>query len=166
MEFAFYTFGLIAIISTVRIITNANPVHALLQLVVSLIAVAMIFFTIGAPFAGALEIVVYAGAIVVLFMFSIMMLNLGEEVVEQERQWMRLELWVIPVLLAEILLAQLIYALWFGGVDAPIGLNWISSKQVGISLYGPYLLLVELASVLLLAALIAAYHLGRVDEKE
>jgi NADH-quinone oxidoreductase subunit J len=57
----FYLVAAIAIFSTVRVITNTNPVHALLNLVVSLLAVAMIFFMLGAPFAGALEIIVYAG---------------------------------------------------------------------------------------------------------
>ncbi len=74
---AFYLAAAIALIASVRVITNANPVHALLYLVVSLLAVAMIFFALGAPFAAALEMIVYAGAIMVLFVFVVMILNLG-----------------------------------------------------------------------------------------
>ena len=74
MEIAFYLAAAIAIYATVRVITNTNPVHALLSLIVSLLAVAMIFFMLGAPFAGALEVIVYAGAIMVLFVFVVMML--------------------------------------------------------------------------------------------
>jgi NADH-quinone oxidoreductase subunit J len=167
MLFAFYLSGIVAIFATIRVITNANPVHGLLYLVISLLSVAMIFFAIGAPFAGALEIVVYASAIVVLFMFTIMMLNLGNEMEEQERQWTRPILWIGPGILAAILLVELVYVLWTGELTAAmVGLEGINSKQVGIALYGPYLLCVELASVLLLAALVAAYHLGRASAEE
>ncbi len=79
MAIAFYLASLVAIVATIRVITNASPVHALLYMVISLLAVAMIFFCLGAPFAGALEIIVYAGAIMILFVFAVMMLNLGEE---------------------------------------------------------------------------------------
>ena len=67
MEFTFYIAGLVAVLATLRVITNTNPVHALLYLVVSLLALSMVFFSLGAYFAGALEIIVYAGAIMVLF---------------------------------------------------------------------------------------------------
>ena len=62
--------------------------HALLYLVVSLLSVALIFFMLGAPFAAALEVIVYAGAIMVLFVFVVMMLNLGPQTAAQERQWL------------------------------------------------------------------------------
>jgi NADH-quinone oxidoreductase subunit J len=73
MMWPFYLMALVAIVSTVRVVTNANPVHALLSLIVSLLAVAGMFMIVGAPFAGALEIIVYAGAIMVLFVFVVMM---------------------------------------------------------------------------------------------
>ena len=77
MELTFYTCALVAIVSTLLVVGNRNPVHALLYLIVSLLAVSGIFFALGAPFAGALEIIVYAGAILVLFVFVVMMLNLS-----------------------------------------------------------------------------------------
>jgi len=77
VEFAFYFSAGVAVLATFRVITNTNPVHALLYLIISLLAVSMVFFALGAPFAGALEIIVYAGAIMVLFVFVVMMLNLG-----------------------------------------------------------------------------------------
>ena len=88
MEFAFYFAAGVAVLATLRVITNSNPVHALLYLIISLLAISMTFFSLGAPFAGALEIIVYAGAIMVLFVFVVMMLNLGPAVVEQERKWL------------------------------------------------------------------------------
>jgi len=165
VEIAFYVAALVAVIATVRVITNTNPVHALLSLIVSLLAVATVFFAIGAPFAGILEIIVYAGAIMVLFVFVVMMLNLGDAVVEQERQWLRPRVWILPSLLSLVLLVELAIALP-ARQPQPIGLITVDAKQVGIALYGPYLLVVELASMLLLAALVAAYHLGRRDEKQ
>ena len=64
--------------ATVMMITRLNAVHALLYLIVSLLAVAVVFYTLGAPFVAALEVIIYAGAIMVLFVFVVMMLNLGE----------------------------------------------------------------------------------------
>lgn len=162
LELCFYVSALVALASTFMVITGTQPVHSLLYLVVSLLAVAAIFFTLGAPFAGALEVIVYAGAIMVLFIFVVMMLNLGEAVVRQEKQWLQPKAWIGPGILSLILLGQLISVI-HGGVLHMAGLHEISPKMVGIALYGPYLLAVELASMLLLGALVAAYHLGKHD---
>lgn len=163
MELAFYSAAVIAVLATVGVITGKNPVHALLYLIVSLLAVSMIFFTLGAPFAGVLEVIVYAGAIMVLFIFVVMMLNLGPQVVAQEAQWLKPGVWIGPGILSLVLLALLVFALARNGVHL-IGGTTVDAKQVGIALYGPYLLVVELASMLLLAALVAAFHLGRTEE--
>lgn len=166
MEFAFYFAAGVAVLSTLRVVTNRNPVHALLYLIISLLAVSMVFFSLGAPFAGALEIIVYAGAIMVLFVFVVMMLNLGPAVVEQERKWLQPGVWIGPGLLSAALLVELLYALFAVTSSAGVGQVTVDAKAVGISLFGPYLLVVELASMLLLAALVAAYHLGRHEAKE
>lgn len=166
MEFAFYFAAGVAVASTLRVITHTNPVHALLYLVVSLLAVSMTFFALGAPFAGVLEIIVYAGAIMVLFVFVVMMLNLGPATADQERQWLTPGVWIGPGLLSAAMLALLLYVLLGNASGAAIGLSTIDAKAVGTHLYGPYLLAVELASMLLLAALVAAYHLGRHEAKE
>lgn len=162
MEIAFYLSGFVAVLATVLAITNTNPVHALLYLIASLLAVAMVFFAIGAPFAGALEVIVYAGAIMVLFVFVVMMLNLGQAAIEQERRWLTPKAWIGPGILCSMLLVEMIRVLSplsAGG----IGGSTIDGKAVGIALFGPYLLVVELASMLLLAALVAAYHMGKQD---
>ncbi len=166
MSFAFYSAALVAVLATLGVITGKNPVHALLNLIVSLLAVAMIFFAIGAPFAAVLEIIVYAGAIMVLFVFVVMMLNLGRPTEQQERAWLTPSVWIVPGCLSLVLLAQLGSALLSNNSGAVAGASAIGPKEVGIALYGPYLLAVELASMLLLAALVAAYHLGKRDEKE
>jgi NADH-quinone oxidoreductase subunit J len=165
MQMAFYVSAAVALFATMRVIGTRNPIHGLLYLVISLIAVAMIFFAVGAPFAGALEIIVYAGAIMVLFVFAVMMLNLGEKSIQQERAWTGLSVWIGPSILAAVLLSQLVYAMWTGDLPAA-GVHAVGARDVGIVLFGADLLCVELASLLLLAALVAAYHLGRLDEKE
>ena len=164
VEFAFYVAGTIALFSSLMVIVNTNPVHALLYMVLSLLAVAVVFFTLGAPFAGALEVIVYAGAIMVLFVFVVMMLNLGAKTVEQERKWLKASGWIGPLLLSLILLVQLVLLLMPSHHLPAIGSQVIDAKQVGIALFGPYLLAVELASTLLLAGLVAAYHLGRHED--
>jgi len=160
IELTFYAAAAIAVIATAMVVTCPHPVHALLYLVLSLLAVATVFFTLGAPFAGVLEVIVYAGAIMVLFVFVVMMLNLGRRTVEQELRWLSPRAAVGPALLAGVLLYLLLRNLW--GLDAaPVGLQTVAAKAIGVALYGPYLLAVELASMLLLAGLVAAYHLGK-----
>ena len=158
----FYTAALIAVIATLLTITRTNIAHALLYLVVSLLSIAVIFYIIGAPLAGALEVIVYAGAIMVLFVFVIMMLNAGKKSEDQEKDWLSNTSWKGPSLLCLILLVELL-ALFSEGIEGTVTTQ-ISAKEVGILLYGPYLLAVELASMLLLAGLVGAYHLGR-DEQ-
>ncbi|PFG08572.1 NADH-quinone oxidoreductase subunit J [Marinobacter sp. LV10MA510-1] len=164
MEYAFYLSGLVAVLATVGVISNTNPVHGVLYLVVSLLAVAMVFFALGAPFAGALEIIVYAGAIMVLFVFVVMMLNLGEAAVAQERIWLQPRTWLGPSLLAAVLLLTLIDILWRGDAGMLIQGDVLSAKQVGTILFGPWLLVVELSALLLLAALVTASHVGRLRQ--
>jgi NADH-quinone oxidoreductase subunit J len=156
----FYIAAAVAVVSTVMMVTRLNPVHALLYLVVSLLGVAVVFFTLGAPFIAALEAIIYAGAIMVLFVFAAMMLNLGERAAKQEREWQKPGIWVGPSILGAILLAEVIFLL--SRTAAVAGPSFeVGPKQVGLALYGPYLIAVELASMLLLTALIGAYHLGR-----
>jgi len=96
----------------------------------------------------------------VLFVFVIMMLNLGAQAAKQESQWLRPGIWIGPSILTMILAAELIYLLASQRATfSAAGL--VGPKQVGIALFGPYVLGVELASMLLLAGLIGAYHLGR-----
>jgi NADH-quinone oxidoreductase subunit J len=163
MNAVFYIASAVAVVATLLVITRLNAVHALLYLIVSLLSVALIFFTLGAPFVAALEVIVYAGAIMVLFVFAIMMLNLGPQATDQERQWLQPGMWIGPAVLAAILLVEVIYVLARGAGAAPGAGGAVDPQQVGMALYGPYALGVELASMLLLAGLVGAYHLGRRD---
>ena len=159
LENLFYIASMVALVATIAALTRANAAHALIYLIVSLLAVAVLFFLLGAPFAAALEIVIYAGAIMVLFVFVIMMLNLGEAGNDREREWLSPRNWIVPGILAGLLLLELILALR----HAPAITSGVSvdPKTVGLTLFGPYVLAVEIASMLLLAGLVGAYHLGR-----
>ncbi len=158
----FWIPGAVAIAATVAVITRKNASRALVYLVVSLLAVAVIFFMLGAPFAAALEVVVYAGAIVVLFLFVVMMLNLGKTSVMRETRWLQPGMWIGPFILVAILAIAFAYAFaTVGGVETKR--DMVGPRAVGAALFGPgpYLLAVELAGFLLLAALVGSYHLGR-----
>ena len=152
-----------AILATIMVITRRNAVHALLYLILSLISVAVIFYTLGAPYVAALEIIVYAGAIVILFVFVVMMLNLSRSPVD-EKNILGFKSWIIPFILSSVLLGELIYSFT---KENQINLTEkiIGPKQVGISLYTTYLLGAELAGILLLAGIVGAYHLGRTKKE-
>jgi len=160
MNAFFYISAVVAVISTIMVVTRVNAVHALLYFIVSLLSVGLIFFALGAPFAAALEVIVYAGAIMVLFVFVIMLLNLGKTAAESERRLLNSQLWMGPGVLALILFAELLYLLIHGPGGGPV-MGVVGPKQVGISLLGQYVIGVELASLVLLAGLAGAYHLGR-----
>ncbi|MDE3178400.1 MAG: NADH-quinone oxidoreductase subunit J [Acidobacteriota bacterium] len=159
MHVLFYIAGAVAIFATLMMVTRLNAIHALLYLIVSLLAVAVVFFTIGAPFIAALEVIIYAGAIMVLFVFVVMLLNLGKQQVLQEKSWLHPGMWMGPIVLAVILIIEVGF-LVAHPAGAVTGAVRIGPKQVGIALFGPYLIGVELASFLLLGALVGAYHLG------
>ena len=160
MEILFYIAASVAVVSTVMVITRVNAVHALIYLVVSLLSVAVSFYLLGAPFAAALEVIIYAGAIMVLFIFVVMMLHLGEKSVAQEKAWFNRSMWVGPALLALVLLAEILYLMLSepGGAQ---GYSVVDARQVGLALYGPYMIAVELAAILLMAGIVGAYYLGK-----
>lgn len=160
MTVAFYIAAAVALAATIAVVASRNAVHALLFLVVSLFAVAVLFFTVGAPLAAALEVIIYAGAIMVLFIFVIMMLNLGEASTARERAWLRPTIWIGPGILSAVLLAEWVYLLIFRA-EMGVTRTAVSSQAVGATLFGSYALAVELAGLLLLAALVGAFHLGR-----
>ena len=160
MLIAFYLASAIAVLATTVAITRNHAVHALLYLIISLLAVAVIFYVIGAPFLAALELIIYAGAIMVLFLFVVMMLNVGEHATEVETAWLKPSVWAWPSGLATILLVELIYVAAHT-TQPPGPMHVVTPKEIGISLFGPYAIGVELASLLLMSGLVGAYHLGR-----
>lgn len=160
MIIAFYVLGFVAIWSSLKVVLSTNPVHAVLSMIVLLLAVACLFFMLGAAFAGILQMIVYAGAILVLFVFVIMMLNLGND---GEKAWLSAEAWATPFGLSLVVVTVLIGFIVMQNTAQPLVLSNVAVpvKAVGVSLFGAYMLLVPVAGFLLLGALVAAYHLGK-----
>lgn len=154
---AFYIAAGVAVCSTFLAVSRRNAVHALLYLVVSLLSVALVFLLLGAPFAAATEVIIYAGAIMVLFVFVVMMLSMGPK--GGERVHVSGAAWAGPAVLAVILLTELVYVAGSSGIRQEIVVQ-IGPHEVAKALFGTYLLGVELASMLLLSALVGAYHLA------
>jgi NADH-quinone oxidoreductase subunit J len=163
MNVFFYIAAVIAILSTIMAISGRNAIHSLLYLILSLLAVSVVFYLLNAPFIAALEVIIYAGAIMVLFIFVTMMLNIGLEK-ETEKKWLNPYMWILPSIFAAILLVNFILAV--NNVKSiPPDKTAILPKQVGISLFSTYLLAVEIAAILLMAGVIGAYHLGSQKKK-
>src|SRR5260370_35462396 len=133
----FYLAGIVAVIATLLAISQRHAVHALLYLVVSLLAVAVDFYVLGAVFVGALEVMIYAGAIMVIFVFVVMMLNLAGHALEVEREWLRPRNWYGPSVLALILLAELVYCTVTSDT-APCPVNPLIPKQSGVTPFNPH----------------------------
>lgn len=159
MAIAFYISAVVAVVCTILAISRTSAVHGLLYLIVSLLALAVAFYVLGAQFIAALEVIIYGGAIMVLFLFVIMMLNLGPHTRPQERSWLRPRMLIGPLILAGILFGELLY-MFIRSAGPRTGIV-VPPRTVGISLYTKYLVGVELASMLLLSGLVGAYHLGR-----
>jgi NADH-quinone oxidoreductase subunit J len=164
MNAAFYIAGTITVIASLMAITRRYAIHALLYLIVSLLSLAVVFFVLGAPFAAALEVIIYAGAIMVLFVFVVMMLNLGSDEEKKRSLGLSVRMWLGPVVLSLFLLAEFLIFLVSSAGKEPIAAP-IGPKAVGISLFGKYVLGVEIVALLLLAGIIGAYHLGRQKRK-
>lgn len=160
MNAVFYISAAVALLATIGTVTQTNAVHALLYFICSLLATGVMFFVLGAPLVATLVVIVNAGAIMVLFVFIVMMLNIGPQTAGRERVWLRPRAWIGPVSLGVVLAVELAYALlrYRTGVSAG---QIVGPQEVGIAVFGPYLLGVELASMLLLAGLLGAYHLGQ-----
>jgi NADH-quinone oxidoreductase subunit J len=162
MTILFYIASLIAIIATLLVVMGKNAVHALLYLIVSLLAVSVVFFLLGAPFVAALEVIIYAGAIMVLFVFVVMMLNVSEDGLKKEHELLKPKIWIGPSIISFILLVEMVYLLMNQSLS-PIAQQELSPAAVGKLMFTKYSLVVELAAFLLIAGIIGAYHLG---EKE
>jgi NADH-quinone oxidoreductase subunit J len=164
MDVLFYISSAIAIGSSVMVITRKNAVHALLYLVTSLLSAAFIFYLLGAPFIAALEVIIYAGAIMVLFIFVVMMLNLGKDSEQQEKNWMKPKIWKGPALLVAILLVEYIIMLADSGGTFFHSVK-VNPRQVGESLFTTYVLGVEMTAMLLMSGIVGAYHIGKRKKK-
>ena len=159
MTILFYIAAASAIFSTLMMAIGKNPVHSLLFLIVSFFSVSVVMFIIGAPFVAALEVIIYAGAIMVLFVFIIMMLNLASEE-NRKKMLMKPKVWIGPSLISIVLLVEIIYIL-IAQPGHEMGQQIVLPVSVGKIMFTKYVLVTELAGFLLMAGIIGAYHLGQ-----
>ncbi|MEJ2672024.1 MAG: NADH-quinone oxidoreductase subunit J [Deltaproteobacteria bacterium] len=158
----FYILGVLIVAFTVMAITRRNLMHAIVFLVGSFIATAVLFYLLGAPFLAIMEVVIYAGAIMVLFLFIVMMLEIEPE----ERDWWAgLRPWLWPLSLMGISLAVIfVYLIFASGSSHTLPMVMASPLAFGRFLFEKYWLGVEIASYLLFVALVGALYLGRGEE--
>ena len=161
--FHFYLFGIIAIISAVTFVTRQSPVAAALWLVNTMFCLAALYVMMDAQFIGAIQVLVYAGAIMVVFLFVVMLLNLGHasDVTDIVGRKTKLAAGIVGLLL----LAE-VFVLWKDDAppapvpaEQPVEVGVID--QVAAPLFREYLLAFEITSVLLLAAIVGAVILAK-----
>lgn len=147
----------LALFAAVLALTRVNAVHALLMFLAALLALAVTFLSLGAAFAAALTVVVYAGAVVVVFVFVAMTLDSSADAIAGERRRLG-RAGIVPFGVGGAVLLVLTGLLLAGPVSDAA--QPVPSQAVGQLLFGGWVLAVEIASFLLLAGLIAARHLG------
>lgn len=162
----FYIFAAVILGSATMMVTRRNMVHAVIWMVITFFGVAGLFVLLEAEFLAAVQILVYTGGIVVLFLFVIMLVNLGDI---YQVEWLHRQ-WLPALLLASLLAAEIGFLVWVGGQEVPA--NPAQSEAVlrglggnvqtlGMALYTDYLFPFEVVSMLLLVAMIGAIYLAK-----
>ncbi|HSP99158.1 MAG TPA: NADH-quinone oxidoreductase subunit J [Candidatus Dormibacteraeota bacterium] len=160
----FFPLAFLVCLAGLGVVLNTHPVRSAMCLVATLFLLAVFFIFLDASFVAALQVIVYAGAIMVVFLFVIMLLNLTDD----EPQRRRLSWQVTTVLSASLFALGLLYVLRQGGalvpgpgMAAPLATGYGSIQSVGVSLFTTYVLPFEITGLLMLAAVIGAVVLAR-----
>jgi NADH-quinone oxidoreductase subunit J len=155
----FYAFGAVLLLSGLRVITARNPVHGALFLVLAFFTAAGLWLLLRAEFLAIALVVVYVGAVMVLFLFVVMMLDINLERV-REGFWSNLPLaLVVGVIMVWEMVTVVAYHYWGTGTPAPAPARYSNTKVLGLLLYTDYAYAFEIAAVILLVAIIAAIAL-------
>jgi len=161
----FYVFGTMAVVASLLVIGQRNPIYSVLLLIASFGALSGLYVLLEAPFVAVIQIIVYAGAIMVLFLFVVMLLNAPHEETEHDERvhpLMQRGPMRFGALLAMALMVELVWALTSGRETGPFGAAAVSSvAALGRSLFGPYAFPFEVTSVLILVAMLGAVVLAR-----
>jgi NADH-quinone oxidoreductase subunit J len=154
----FYVFSTVLVLSGLRVITARNPVHGALFLVLAFFTAAGIWLLLGAEFLALALVVVYVGAVMVLFLFVVMMLDINLERV-REGFWTNLPL---ALLVGGIMVAEMVVVVWnkiYGVEPRSLPADYSNTKELGRILYTDYVFAFEIAAVILLVAIVAAIAL-------
>lgn len=156
-----YGASLAAVATTGLVLFSNNPVYAVLYLVLSLFSVSLVFWSLGAIFLAVIEILVYAGAIMVLFLFVVMMLNLGTGGENLDTRRPTGKLLLLPGIFALFLAALTVLAIMSPGVPGYAGYYPIGAKEIGQALFTRHFLAVKLVSLILTVGMLGGMHIGR-----
>ncbi len=165
-EIFFYVLGTVAIASAILTVTRRNPVVSAMYLILNFLCLAGLYLTLNAQFIAIIQILVYAGAIMVLFLFVIMLLNLGDERKLSEGISLRK---IVGAGMAFALLMELIYIIMTAGAGLPeknveraIAIGTV--EEIGRQLFTTFLFPFEVTSLLLTAAIVGAVVLAKKKE--
>ncbi|MFQ5527455.1 MAG: NADH-quinone oxidoreductase subunit J [Thermoanaerobaculia bacterium] len=166
MEVAvFVLFAALALSSALVVVLHRNPIYAVMSLVVTFISIAVLFVLLGAPFLAAVQVLVYTGAILVLFLFVIMLLNVSRDAGESGLSLQQALAAIVGVGFA-LLLGTLFWSRYQGIELSPLQEADVALQPLARSLLGAYLLPFEIVGLLLLAAVTAATVLARRSKGE
>ncbi|HYG61263.1 MAG TPA: NADH-quinone oxidoreductase subunit J [Thermoanaerobaculia bacterium] len=156
----FAVFAFLAVASAIAVVAHRNPVYSTMSLVVTLFSVAVLFVMLGAPFLGVIQVLVYAGAIVVLFLFVIMLLNIQAEEMPQGGQMAQR---IASILGAVVFAGMLGLVFWrtMQPNSPPLTEELVSLRNLSRELFFEYLLAFEMIGLLLLVAVIGATVVAR-----
>ena len=165
----FYFFGAVAVIASLLVIAQRNPVYSVLLLIASFGALSGLYILLDAPFVAVVQIIVYAGAIMVLFLFVVMLLNAPHEETdfdERTHPLLRPGPMRFGAVLAVALIAELAWALSRSGSSATFSTTPVTSvAAIGRSLFTDYAFQFEVTSVLILVAMVGAVLMARREER-
>jgi NADH-quinone oxidoreductase subunit J len=159
---SFYLIGLFILAATALAVTRPDPVHAVVYLILSFLGTAMLFYLFGAPFLAALEVIIYAGAIMVLFLFVIMVLKTGA-VTEARLSWRKWRPAVLMGMLYLVLTGLIVFS--DPRSQGPLAPAMAAPKTLGRFVLNRYWLSIEIISLILLIGLVAVIQLGRGKER-
>lgn len=158
----FIIFGGVAIGCAISVVVQRNPLYSAISLIGVFLSLAALYVMLSAPFIAAVQVIVYAGAIMVLVIFVIMLLNVEEE--EPRRRNLKFLL-PLSILLAAVLLAEVAFILFSVQVSPTTPVSGVSNvgqtSSIGVGLFTKYLLPFEVTSILLLMAIVGAMSLAR-----
>ena len=158
----FLIFALLAVASSLVVVMHRNPVYSTMSLVVTLFSVAVLFVVLGAPFIGALQVLIYTGAIVVLFLFVLMLLNITKEETAISAQKVQMGGALLGALIFGGMLALLFWSRRGNGDDNPrVTEDLVSMKGMAWQMFTEFLLPFEIVGLLLLVAVIGATIVAR-----
>lgn len=159
----FVVLAILAVASAILVILSPDPVHSALWLILNLVTLGVLYYTLNASFLMAVQLIVYAGAIVVLFLFVVMVLNArGEEAWSRRLPWLR----GFGTFAAALFFVAVWWAVKAAAQSETTGAPEGTPAAVGMALYTDYLLPFEATSVLLISALVGALYLGRSDARK